>query len=301
VFIQGGFDVVVGNPPYVRQEMLGELKDYFQQSYKVFNGTADLYVYFIERGISFLHRDGYFSYIVANKWMRTNYAEPLRKWLKEQNIEEIVDFGDLPVFQEATTYPCIIRVCNSSPKSSFNVTKVENLKFADLSKYVSLSSYSVNRFGLEDKGWSLSDELTQNLLNQLKNKGITLENYVNKKVFYGIKTGLNEAFVIDEDIRKGLIKKDKNSEELIKPFLIGRDVKRYGIPKSGIYLILIPRGWTREKSNGTRDPWGWFQKNYPAIATHLLEFAGKAEKRYDKGDYWWELRACDYYDEFEKL
>jgi type I restriction-modification system DNA methylase subunit len=106
----GGFDAVIGNPPYVRQEMLGDFKGYFQQHYKTYDGAADLYVYFIERGMTFLKNRGLFSYIVANKWMRANYGMTLRKWLKAQNIEEIIDFGDLPVFQKATTYPCIIRV-----------------------------------------------------------------------------------------------------------------------------------------------------------------------------------------------
>lgn len=295
-----GFDAVVGNPPYVRQEMLGELKDYFSQHYKTYHGSADLYTYFIERGVSLLKQGGYFSYIVANKWMRTNYAEPLRRWLKQQDIEEIVDFGDLPVFQNATTYPCIIRICKKTPRATFDAVQVENLKFTSLLEYIASNRYTVNKLSLEDKGWSLSDENTQNILSQLKSKGITLEKYVEGKVFYGIKTGLNEAFVLSETEKNSLIAKDEKSRELIKPFLIGREVKRYSAPVGGSYLILIPRGWTREKSNNARDAWGWFTKNYPAIASHLQQFADKAEQRYDKGDYWWELRACDYYDEFEK-
>ena len=107
---KGGFDVVIGNPPYVRQEMLGEFKDYFQNHYEIYHGTADLYTYFIEKAVSLLKKGGLFSYIVANKWMRANYGEPLRRWMKSQHIEEIIDFGDLPVFETATTYPCIIRI-----------------------------------------------------------------------------------------------------------------------------------------------------------------------------------------------
>jgi len=300
VFIQGGFDVVVGNPPYVRQETLGVLKDYLQKGYKTYHGTADLYVYFIERGISLLRNEGYFSYIVANKWMRTNYAEPLRKWLKNQDIEEIVDFGDLPVFQTATTYPCIIRICKKESTNTFNAVQVKSLKFTNLHEHIVSNSYTVNKLRLEDKGWSLSNEKTQELLSLLKTKGISLEKYVNGKVFYGIKTGLNEAFVISAEEKNNLIQEDESSKELIKPFLIGREVKRYLVPESSSFLILIPRGWTREKSNGARDAWGWFLKNYPAIASHLQKHAEKAEQRYDKGEYWWELRACDYYDEFEK-
>src|SRR5690606_30339104 len=116
VFKQGGFDCVIGNPPYVRQELLGVQKPYFQKKYKVYHGMADLYSYFFEKGIGLLKEKGLFGIIVANKWMRANYGEPLRKWLKEWQIQEIVDFGDLPVFQGATTYPCII-ICKNQKVS----------------------------------------------------------------------------------------------------------------------------------------------------------------------------------------
>jgi hypothetical protein len=224
----------------------------------------------------------------------------MRKWLKEQCIEEIIDFGDLQVFQGATTYPCIMRICKSAPRSSFDVTQVETLEFQSLSDYVKENHYSLNQLALDDKGWSLADERTQELLGKIKSKGVPLGEYVGGKIYYGIKTGLNEAFVIDEVTRARLIAEDARSAELIKPFLAGRDIKRYGQPKSGKYLILMPRGWTKERSSNARDTLEWLKENYPAIANHLLPFSEAAEKRCDKGEHWWELRACDYYDEFKK-
>jgi hypothetical protein len=299
VFQRGGFDVVIGNPPYVRQEGLSEFKGYFQKHYQVYHGTADLYTYFIERGVSLLRKAGIFSYIVANKWMRANYGAPLRHWLKEQCMEEIIDFGDLQVFQGATTYPCIILITKSAPKANFNVTQVKTLDFRDLGEYVREDHYSMKQSALEDKGWSLAGERTQALLDKIRARGVPLGEYVGGKIYYGIKTGLNEAFVIDEATRGWLIAEDPKSGELIKPFLAGRDIKRYEQPKSEKYLILMPRGWTREKSNHASDTLNWLAETYPAIAKHLLPFAQAAEKRYDKGEHWWELRACDYYDEFE--
>jgi type I restriction-modification system DNA methylase subunit len=308
---KGGFDVVIGNPPYVRQEMLGGFKDYFKNYYEVYQGTADLYAYFIERGVSLLKKGGLFSYIVANKWMRANYGEPLRRWMKTHHIEEIIDFGDLPVFESATTYPCIIRIRKEArtipPLTkggkggfSFPVTKVATLNFQNLSDYVKGNSFPVVRASLDDKGWSLVNEQAQTLLNKLQKAGIPLGEYIKGKIYYGIKTGLNEAFVIDEKTKDRLIEEDPKSSELIKPFLTGRDIKRYQLPESSKYLILIPKGWTRKHSGGVRNAWSWLKENYPSIAEHLQPYAYKAQKRYDKGEYWWELRACDYYAEFEK-
>ena len=183
---------------------------------------------------------------------------------------------------------------------SFEATQVENLEFQNLDDYVKENRYKVDQSTLDDSGWSLANENTQALLDKLNGTGVPLGEYVRGRIHYGIKTGLNEAFVIDAQTREKLIAEDPKSAELIKPFLAGRDIKRYEQPPSGRYFILMPRGWTREKSDNAKDALGWLKENYPAITNHLLPFAEAAQKRYDKGEYWWELRACDYYDEFER-
>lgn len=296
----GGFDAVIGNPPYVRQEQLGRFKAYFQGHYAVYHGVADLYAYFIEKGISILRPGGYFSYIVANKWMRANYGVPLREWLKRQRILRIIDFGDLPVFQGATTYPCILVTRKESPGESFKALQVPSLDFTDLGTYAEQQFHTIRQASLHSDGWSLTDETSQALLEKVKHRGIPLGDYVKGEIYYGIKTGLNEAFVIDGATRERLITEDPASAELIKPFLAGKDIKRYQPPRSEHFLILIPKGWTRIKSNGAKDPWTWFRNSYPAIATHLSPYTEKGQKRCDKGEYWWELRTCDYYDKFEE-
>jgi len=293
------FDAIIGNPPYVRQEMLGEFKPYFESHYEAYHGVADLYVYFIEKGVSLLADGGIYGIIVANKWMRANYGRPLRAWMKNRCIEEITDFGDLPVFKKATTYPCILSIADCNPKKTFHATKVESLDFASLGDYVRKNQYKVSRQSLDDAGWSLADEASEKLLKKLKDKGVPLKEYVNAKIYRGVLTGLNEAFVINEETKNRIIQEDPKSEELIKPFLVGKDIKRYFIDDKGRYLILIPKGWTREHAGG-KNPWNWFSSNYSAVAKHLIQFKEKAEKRYDKGEYWWELRTCDYYQEFEK-
>ena len=120
--------MVIGNPPYVRSQFLNDFKNYFKKHYDTYSGIADIYVCFVEKGVALLREHGVLSYIVANKWMRAAYGEPMRKWLKGLNIEEIVDFGDLPVFKNATTYPCILRVSRQKPKPEIMVTRINIVK-----------------------------------------------------------------------------------------------------------------------------------------------------------------------------
>ena len=295
----GGFDAVIGNPPYVRQEGLGEFKKYFQQRYEVYHGVADLYSYFVEKGVSLLKPGGFFGFIVANKWMRANYGEPLRQWMKKQCIEEIVDFGDLPVFQQVTTYPCILRISKEPPRPSFFATQVRSLDFPGLEEYVLANRYTVNQKTQDDKGWSLSEKGAQKLLDKLRSIGVPLGEYVKGKIYRGVLTGLNEAFVIDAQTKDKLISKDPKSAELIKPFLVGRDIRRYMPPRSDRWLIFTRRGVDIKK--------------YPAIEKHLLQFKeqltpkpknwkGENWKGRKPGSYkWYEIQdSIDYYAEFEK-
>ena len=243
---------------------------------------------------------GVFSYIVANKWMRANYGKPLRKFLLTKQIEEIVDFGDLPVFKNATTYPCIIRVSNKEPAKEFCVSKVETLDFPDLAGYVKEHRHPMDQGTLTDGGWTLGDKRTENLLKKLQSAGRPLEEYVMGGIYRGLITGLNEAFVVNEKIKNQLIDADPKSATIIRPFLTGKDIKRYVLPVKEKNVILMPKGWTNIQSGDAKNKWKWFEENYPAIAQHLEPFKESAEIRCDKGDYWWELRACEYYDEFEK-
>ena len=310
VFKSGGFDCVIGNPPYVRQETLdNDTKFYYQSHYNVYHGTADLYTYFIERGIRLLKEEGLYTIIVANKWLRANYGEPLRKWLKEQTILEIVDFGDLPVFGKVTAYPLILRVekkCQTGggrqkrQSVKFASATVTTLDFRTLDEHLEGKRQWIETETLDDAGWQLGNAGEKELFDKLMRVGVPLKDYVEGKVYRGVLTGLNEAFVIDAETRKRLIEEDERSDELIKPFLAGRDIKRYAPLEPEKFLILVPKGFTKEKGNNPRWPWKWFQGTYPAIAAHLEPFTEKGKARCDQGDFWWELRACDYYDAFEQ-
>ncbi|KAF5043755.1 Type IIS restriction enzyme Eco57I [anaerobic digester metagenome] len=299
IMAKGGFDAVIGNPPYVRQELISSQKEYLKSRYQVFAGTADLYTYFIERGLSLITEHGQFAYIVANKWMRANYGKPLRQFLKTKRIEEIIDFGDLPVFENATTYPCIIRIAGGRPAETFSVTNVESLQFEDLKTYVKENNIEIRQVSLNDDGWLLAGERVQHLLNKMISSGVRLEKFVNGCIYYGIKTGLNKAFMIDRATKNRLITEDPRSAEIVKPFLMGRDIRRYQKSSVERYLIFTRRGIDINR--------------YPAIHDHLKQFKKELMPRpkdwnggvwpgRKPGTYkWYEIQdAVDYHQVFEK-
>jgi len=297
---KGGFDAVIGNPPWVRQELISEHKDYFETHYRTYHGVADLYQYFIEKGISILNEKGYFSYIVASKWLRVKYGLPLRKWLKEQTIHKLIDFGDLPVFRSATTYSSIIIASKpAKPNEKVFVVEIGTLEFENLAQYVNEHEQIISKDLLDDNGWLLKDEAEINLIRKLNENHTPLDEYVSKKIYYGIKTGYNKAFVIGNDTRKALIEADTKNKEIIKPFLVGKDIKRYRPPKSDTYVIFTRRGIDINK--------------YPEIKSYLFAFkenltpkpakwkGGKWPGRKPGKYEWYEIQdTVDYYKEFEK-
>ncbi|CAA0147720.1 conserved hypothetical protein [Tenacibaculum maritimum] len=302
VFANGGFDVVIGNPPYVRHELFSDIKPYLHKNFSCYNSSADLYTYFFEKSIKdLIKQDGLYSIIVANKWMRANYGYELRKWLKSQNIIEIIDFKDLPVFADATAYPCIITIGGPLKMSKFKGIEVDTLDFPSLDQYVRDHYNTVDKTLLSDNAWSLADESVAKIVSQLGSKYPTLKDFINNRMFVGLKTGLNDAFIVDEEFYKSLKSQSEKYDSIVKPYGVGRDLSRYGEPKISKYIIAIPSKWTNTngKFQNEADAWQWFSNEYPLIANHLKEYESRARKRSDQGNYWWELRACDYYNEFE--
>jgi hypothetical protein len=296
IMAAGGFDAVIGNPPYVRQEVLKEYKGYFEAAYQTFRSTADLYVGFMEKGHALLRPNGRFGMIVSNKWLRAAYGKPLREFLaREVTIEQIVDFAGLPVFPQATVRTIVIISRSSTPTGETirylaPVSQQEFQTVLDsqrIQELVEVKGIDLDHSGLTPEGWSLISQSASNLVYRLREKAVPLKDYIpENRTYRGLITGLNEAFILTENQRQEIIAEDPKSAEIIKPVLGGREVRRYGIDSKGKYII-----WTYI---------GVPIKRYPAIFRHLKSFQSQLEPRWDKGNYWWELRACDYYDKFEQ-
>ena len=302
--VKGGFDIVIGNPPYVRQEQIKELKPALKEEYECYTGVADLYVYFFEKGYRLLKSGGALTYISSNKYFRSGYGEKLRQYLGEQaTVQHLIDFGDASVF-EAIAYPSIIQVSKAKPAN--HQTRVLNWdKEQPLSEFVNVfktQSFHIDQKELTSDGWRLESPEVLRLLDKLRNAGTPLGEYVNGRFYYGIKTGLNEAFVVDRATRDRFIAEHSSSAEVLKPLIRGRDVKRWSVNFAEQYLIKI------ESSENKQHPWSnksdkeaedIFAKTYPAIHARFELFRERLVKRCDQGKYFWELRSCAYYNEFE--
>jgi len=292
----GGFDAVIGNPPYVRQEELRSEKVYYAARYGTFVPTADLYVIFVEKALNLTRSGGRFGFIVSNKWMRARYGDRLRRFVKQFQIQRLVDFGELRVFQDAATFPLIMIISKERRRTKPLYAPIKRLDFDDLAKEVDQFGYELEDAALGDDGFALVGRSATKLLEKIKARGIPLGEYVGGKIFRGILTGFNEAFVIDHATRDLLIKKDERSAEIIKPFVVGDDVRRYHVNLRERYLIFTRRGIDINQ--------------YSAIKEHLSkwrqELAPKSSKRdpvgRKPGSYkWYEIQdTIDYYAEFEK-
>ncbi len=303
--LAAGFDAMFGNPPYVRQEKLKDYKDFFLCNYESATGTSDLFIYFYERALNLVRPRGRVSYISNNTYMKTSSAENFRNYLRDKHtITDMVDFGDLPVFKGVTTYPAIIVIERGKPEPEHNVRALElkDLVETDVKDNLNRIGINVLQSSLDSSAWRFEDRRVARLREKIMNAGIPLKKYCGSPL-YGIKTGLNEAFVIDRQTYENIISQNPMSSEILKPFLEGKDLKPWHAEPRDLWLITFKRGWTSRTSgipNDEQSAWHWLKDNYSALANHLEPFEERARKRQDKGEYWWELRACDYYEAFEK-
>ncbi|MFM7137461.1 MAG: Eco57I restriction-modification methylase domain-containing protein, partial [Planctomycetota bacterium] len=311
VFAAGGFDVVVGNPPYVRQELLGPIKPYLQEHYAAYHGMADLYVYFYELGLNVLKPGGLLSFIVTNKWMKAGYGEPLRKLLAETSwIESVVDFGHAKqIFEDADVFPSIIvaRKPAAQPAKKPKTARLcaiprEQLRIDDLSRQIAEEGTALPLEQLSSAAWQLEPGGVNQLLAKLQAQGAPLGAFAAVHPLRGVLTGLNEAFILDAPTYQAIKASDNASAGLMKPNLRGQDIDRWQSTWGGLWMIVIASSDNQDWpwSNGGDQAEAIFAKTFPAIYQHLSQFKQPLMKRQDKGRFWWELRSCAYWQEFAK-
>lgn len=272
------FDIVVGNPPYVRHEKISYKKNL--NAYSIFRSTSDLYTYFYELGFNLLKPGGTLSYITSSKFGRALYGEALRSFLSTQTtVRSLVDFGVTHVFA-AITNTWVLTFNKSAPKDNF------------LNVYLGISGspvpYPQSKLG--SGPWAFVDQSVSSLLEKIKNSGIEIGSSNLYKIYYGLKTGCNEGFVFDESIKDQLLASDPSNSKVIKPLLKGRDIGRYRLKEISSWIVATANGLD-------------IAKDFPEIAKFLeqkdAQLQGRLRARSDKGSHWHNLRDCSYYLEME--
>ncbi|EKN8355922.1 Eco57I restriction-modification methylase domain-containing protein [Campylobacter coli] len=313
-----GFDLIIGNPPYIRQEELKELKPHLAKNYKVYKGTSDIYTYFYELGFNVLKdRGGVLSYITSNKYTRAGYGEALREFLlKNVKFLEYTDLNGIKVFDSATVDTSIL--CFEKSKSKDNKFKYlalsnEILKTCayDIGLYKDFAEFSQN--SLSKESFTFSDENTSALKAKIERIGTPLKEWHGLNIYRGILTGYNEAFIITTEKRNEILANCKDEAEkertakLIRKMLRGRDIKRYSYEWAGLWVIFIPWHFPNvEKPKTMLENEQDLKEQYPSLYKHLLSHKERLSKRNKEETgiryEWYCLQrwGANYYQEFER-
>ena len=308
----GGFDAVIGNPPYVRQEKLSSVKQALAASYSVYAGMADLYVYFFEQGLRLVKPGGRVAYVVNNKWLKAGYAEELRALLTDPakaQTDALIDFGHAKnFFSDADVFPnvAVFSRPDGAAAPEFITVSVparDTKPDENLAAIVEAASFPLRRAALSREGWTLEPKPVMDLLEKLKRVGIPLTQFAGVKPYRGVLTGFNDAFLIDTPTKDRLVAQDSACIEIIKPYLRGQDVERWSPDWKSLWMIFTRRGIDIDR--------------YPSVKAHLERFRGGLEPKptnwtpsgpkdewagRKRGDYaWYEIQdSVAYWREFEK-
>jgi hypothetical protein len=302
----GGFDAVIGNPPYVRQEQLGAVKPALAKAYRAFDGVVDLYVYFYELGLRLLRPGGRLSFVVTNKWLRAGYAERLRGLFADEAwLEAVIDFGHAKgFFPAADVFPCVVvarRPDAGEPPEQTAACQIPRdlVRLDRVSEQVAELSFPLPRAVFTRRAWVVERPAVGALLDKIRRAGAPLREAAGVSPLYGIKTGCNEAFLVDTPTRDALVAADPGCAEIVRPYLRGQDIDRWHAPWAGLWMIFARRGIQIER--------------YPSVLAHLSRFRQQLEPRptdWDgdprewqgrkAGSYaWHELQdAVDYWERF---
>ncbi|WP_396152147.1 Eco57I restriction-modification methylase domain-containing protein [Flavobacterium sp.] len=290
-----GFDVVIGNPPYVQLQSMKEMsKQYEKLNYQTYSSMGDLYALFYEKGNDILKQEGLLCFITGSAWMRANYGKQLRDYLKNKTkIIDLIDFSDCEIFDSATILTNVITLKKSNEKNKIKVirfTRKDQNKLVDLEKIFNSEYIEINEF--PETSWIIKEKLSFDIKSKIENQGTKLIDW-KIKINRGIITGFNEAFIIDSETKNELVKKDFKNEELLKPLLRGRDIKKYYHDYQNLWLINVHNG-IKEKGIKPIEI-----NDYPTIKDYLDLYWDKLKIRFDQGNTPYNLRNCAYLEEFE--
>lgn len=296
-FEKGGFDIVIGNPPYVQLQKMGDISTKLEnEKYKTFKKTGDIYTLFYEKGNDILKPNGILSYITSNTWMRTKFGESLREYfINETNIISLLNFEDTQIFPSATVEVNILVSRKEKWNKSTRATAIKGdyKKGTDIASYEKNNHITLNK--LSKNGWVILDANSTKIKKQIEKVGKPIKNW-DIEFYRGFLTGFNDAFFIDEEKKNEIITKEPKAKDIIKPLLRGREIKKYAYNFGNKYVIFTHNGYN--KNENRISPINI--NEYPVVKTHLDNYWLNIEKRTDKGITPYNLRNCAYVEVFNQ-
>ncbi|WP_000463601.1 Eco57I restriction-modification methylase domain-containing protein, partial [Helicobacter pylori] len=298
-----GFDCIIGNPPYIRQEHIKDLKPLLQKQYQDFyNSSSDIYTYFFALAYHLLKEKGFSAFITSNKYARAKYGTKLRELLlKKTTLVSYMELNALKVFESAAVDTSIMSFIKQEPlkESRFNYYEPTPNDKNDLK---SARPLPMRQNALSTESFIFANATLLDLRGKIESVGTPLKDW-DIQINYGIKTGANEAFILTTEKREEILNACKTKEErkrteaLIKPILRGKDIKRYSYEWADLWVINTHNGYTSNLKS--KIPPIDIEK-YPAIKTHLNSHWDTIATRSDQGDTPYHLRNCAYLEDFEK-
>ncbi len=290
-----GFDLIIGNPPYIRHEEITTLKPYLEKGFKIYNSSADILTYFFELGNNVLRQNGELSFIVSNKFFKATYGENLRSFLANStHIQEVIEFDKVNVFDEATVKSVIVQFKKDIQKSKLQYLDLLSMP-ESLENSVNVEGRQYDQSILNGEPWIFQSDVLWGIYDKIHKYGTPLSEW-DIEIYRGLLTGLNEAFIIDEEIKDLLCKEDSSANALIKPLFRGREVGKYFSETSNSFIIGVFPSLKLDIDK------------YPSIKNHLLNFgrakleqSGQIGSRKKTANKWYETQdATAYWAEFEK-
>lgn len=309
---RGGFDAVVGNPPWVRQETIAAKKPVLKDHYKTYEGKADLSTFFLEQAQRLVRPGGRVAFVLPNKFFKADYGEPLRTFLAEETwIESVVDFGhNRDLFPDADVFPCVLVTRRPDPAAdpvadaAVAVIPGDRVPQENLPALLKTLQFPMPRISFAREGWVLEPPAVLSFLERLQQMHPNLVEVTGQPPQYGLKTGLNEAFVVNTATRDQLVAADPTTTPIFRKFLRGGDIERWVSPWPGQWMILLRSSadyaWPWAQAPDAQAAETIFKSTYPALHARLSSMKSKLENREDQGRFWWELRPCAYYGAFEQ-
>ena len=287
--IADGFDVVIGNPPYISHDRIAKgFKAKIKGFYQSYQPFADVYCYFIEKAIELQNEKGVLRLITSNSYLRAEYGAPIRKLLQSKNtLHRLLSVEDSQVFESAIVNVAIL-ISRKSTNRTDDICVIVNSPYSgdSFAGFIQRNGFNYPQSYFDAKSWNLVEPRCVELQRKLESSGRTL-GQLKTKIRLGIATGSNEAFLIGEAKKQELCEKNPANAEIINPILRGRDISRYGYTLAGQYILLCQNGVNVEQ-------------DYPEIYEHLDSFGDRFKNRGAQGQHWTNLRACSFYDDFKK-